>query len=76
MTSGWEGYVHMIEHRYNKKKQQYTKTNICKCAAIYGMDGTPWAVSANWPGLHIYEHEQESEYGGTELVQVNEFNIA
>ena len=40
------------------------------------MDGTPWAVSANWPGLHTYEHEQESEYGGTELVQVNEFNIA
>ena len=24
MTSGWEGFVHMIEHKYNKKEQQYT----------------------------------------------------
>ena len=74
MTSGWEGFVHMVEHRFNKKKQIYSKTNICKSAAIYGNDGTPWAVSANWPGLHIYEQEQETEYG-SELVQVNEWNI-
>ena len=67
MTSGWEGFVHMIEHRFNKKKQVWTKTNIVNSAAIYGKDGIPWAVSANWPGLHTYEQEQETEMG-TELV--------
>ena len=38
------------------------------------MDGTPWAVSANWPGLHVYDQEQETE-SGTQNVTVNEFNI-
>jgi hypothetical protein len=54
MTSGWEGYVHMILHKYNKSKSEYTKTNICQHAAIYGIDGTAWAVSADWPGLSEY----------------------
>ena len=61
--SGWEGFVHMMEHKYHKKKQQWTKMNILESAAIYGKDGTPWAVSHNWPGLHTYEVEQEAEVG-------------
>ena len=73
-TSGWEGYVHMIEHKFNKKKQVWTKTNIVKTAAIYGKDGTPWAVSENWPGLHTYEQEQDTE-NGTETVLVDEWKI-
>ena len=72
--SGWEGFIHMIEHRFNKKKQQWTKTHIVNSAAIYGKDGTPWAVSANWPGLQEYEMEQETE-NGNQIVQVNEFAI-
>ena len=67
MTSGWESFVHQIEHRWNKKKQAYTKTKVCTHAAIFGKDGTPWAVSAEWPGLHNYEQEQETE-SGTEIV--------
>ena len=43
--SGWEGYVHMVCHKYNKKKEAWTKTNICSNAAIYGKDGVAWAVS-------------------------------
>ena len=75
MTSGWEGFVHMIEHKYNKKKQAYVKTNIVNSAAIYGLDGEPWAVSANWPGLHTHEKEIEGEYG-PEITMINEFEIA
>jgi hypothetical protein len=44
----------MILHKYNKSKSEYTKTNICQHAAIYGIDGTAWAVSADWPGLSEY----------------------
>eukprot|EP00354_Favella_ehrenbergii_P001992 CAMPEP_0170469694 /NCGR_PEP_ID=MMETSP0123-20130129/12443_1 /TAXON_ID=182087 /ORGANISM="Favella ehrenbergii, Strain Fehren 1" /LENGTH=132 /DNA_ID=CAMNT_0010736657 /DNA_START=29 /DNA_END=427 /DNA_ORIENTATION=+ len=74
MSSGWEGFVHMIEHRYNKKKQSYTKTNVCENVAIYGRDGTAWAVNHRWPGLHIYEEEQDTE-NGTQTVMVNEWEI-
>ena len=63
----------MIEHKYNKKKQEYTKKNICFAAAIYGLkDGTPYAVSHNWPGLSTYEIEQETDYG-KEMVTVKEW---
>ena len=72
MTSGWEGFIHMMEHKFNKKKQQWTKTHIVNSAAIYGKDGTPWAVSHNWPGLQNYEVTEETEYG-PKTNQVNEF---
>ena len=52
--SGWEGYVHMILHKYNKKKQAYTKVNITSAAAIFGKDGTAWAVSEGFPELKEY----------------------
>ena len=34
MASGWEGFVHMIEHRYNKKKKHIEKQlwgNTIRC---------------------------------------------
>lgn len=74
-TSGWEGFVHMMQHRYNKKKKEYTKTNILRHAAIISIkDGTAWAVTADWPGLSEYDQEQETE-NGLEIVHVNEFQI-
>ena len=72
-TSGWEGYVHMILHKYNQKKQCYSKTNVCKHAAIYGKDGVAWAVSSEFPELKEYSREQEMEDGGTIPITVNEF---
>ena len=50
------------------------KTNVCQYAAIYGRDGTAWAVSDNWPGLHTYEQEQDTE-AGVQTVLVNEWEI-
>ena len=76
MASGWEGYVHMILHKYNKKSQQWTKTNICEHAAIYGLDGTAWAVSSEWPGLSEYMFDVEQDDGGTIPCKVNEFQCA
>ena len=47
---------------------------MCQYAAIYGRDGTAWAVSDNWPGLHTYEQEQDTE-AGVQTVLVNEWEI-
>ena len=57
--SGWEGYVHFMEHKFHKKKMQWTKMNMLEHAAVYGLDGTPYAVSHNWPGFHTYNVMQE-----------------
>ena len=71
--SGWEGYVHMILHKYNQKKQQYTKHNVCSHAAIYGADGVAWAVSENFPLLGEYMRMQTMDDGGEAEIKVNEF---
>ena len=65
--------MHMILHKFNKSKQEWTKTNICQHAAIIGMDGTAWAVSAEWPGLTEYMFDCPQEDGSTVPVKVNEF---
>ena len=71
--SGWEGYVHMILHKYNQKKKQYTKTNVCSNAGIYGKDGVAWAVSEGCPELKEYSKVQEMDDGGEMEILVNEF---
>ena len=48
-------------------------TNCCEHAAIYGLDGTPWATSASWPGLATYDHELEQEDSTFQTMKVNEF---
>ena len=63
----------MIQHKYNKSKQEYTKTNICQHAAIYGLDGTAWAVSSEWPDLREYLFDVEVEDGSKIPIKVNEF---
>ena len=50
--------------------------NCCFAAAIYGIDGTPWATSADWAGLNEYDHALEQDDGSFKDVKVNEFHIA
>ena len=66
----------MIQHKYMKKKQEWSKTNICQHAAIYGLDGTAWAVSSDWPGLNEYLFEVEMDDGSKRDIKVNEFQCA
>ena len=50
-------------------------TNINEHAAIYGLDGTPWAASAGFQlGQYAYKITQED--GSEKEVQVNEFVAA
>ena len=73
--SGWDAYIYQIQNRYNPDTQQYTLTNVCEHAAIYGTDGTLWAAS---PGFQLYNYAfdltQEDE--SKKSVQVNEFTAA
>ena len=49
---------------------------MCQHAAIYGLDGSCWASSSDWPGLNEYEHAQELDDGSTKNLKIVEFNCA
>jgi hypothetical protein len=42
----------------------YTLENVCSAAAIYGVDGSCWAFSPNFPELKDYPFELEGMDGG------------
>ena len=46
--SGWEQYIYQIQNKFDAEKNDYTVTNVCEHAAIYGYDGTLWAGSAGF----------------------------
>ena len=48
---------------------------MCEHAGIYGTDGTPWALSANF-SLSNYTHDITNEDGTKKSVPVNEFTTA
>ena len=73
--SGWEGYIYQIQNKYNPDTQQYTVTNMCQHAAIYGTDGTPWAASAGF-ALNKVTFDMEQEDGTKKPVPVDEFVCA
>ena len=72
-SSGWDSYIWKIQNKWSNKQQKYLVTNVCQHAAIYGIDGSPWVTSSDWPGLHSYVHPLEQDDGSTVNVDVNEF---
>ena len=50
-------------------------TNVCEHAGIFGVDGTPWALSAGF-SLGNYSYPLQQEDGSTKTVNVNEFVTA
>ena len=44
---------------YSKKKEEFTKHNVCDSCAIYGLDGTLWAASPKWKALSEYDFTVE-----------------
>ena len=60
-------------HKWSAKTGNFAINNVCQHAAIYGTDGALWAASAQWPGLHEYEHPLENDDGTTTNISVKEF---
>ena len=71
-SNGWDSYIWQMQNAYSAKKGTYLKMNVCKHAAILGIDGTVWACTADWPGLKEYDMEIEDETGNKKTVKVNE----
>lgn len=60
-------------HRFNYDTNEWTTTNVCSAAGIYGHDGTLWASSpAGSDLISSYPHEIEQEDGTVQTVQLNE----
>ena len=49
--------------------------NVCKHAAIIGIDGTVWAQTPKFPALTEYDFEIEEEGGNKRQIKVNEFHL-
>jgi hypothetical protein len=75
-SNGWDSYIWQIQNKWSAKTNNYTCTNVCEHAAIYGLDGTPWVTSAKWPGLSEYDHPLEQDDGSITNIKMNEFNCA
>ncbi len=54
--SGWEAYIYQLQNRYDATTGQYTLTNVCEHAGIFGTDGTPWALSGDFK-LSTYDYD-------------------
>ena len=76
MSNGWDSYIWRIQNTWSDRQTKYTMTNVASAAAIYGIDGSCWACSADWPGLNEYDHDQEMDDGSTKNIRVNEFACA
>ena len=72
-SNSWDSYIWQIQNKWSAKQAKYLITNCCVHAAIYGLDGSPWATSAEWPGLLEYQHDLEQDDGSTSKIAVNEF---
>ena len=64
-----------MQNRYDATTQQYTLTNVCEHAGIYGLDGTPWATSAGL-NLTTYQFDLLQEDDSIKKVTVDEFKTA
>ena len=43
MPNGWESLVDELVNKYDPKSSSHKVKNICKYAAIYGIDGVQYA---------------------------------
>lgn len=70
----WDAYLARIQHKIDETTNQYTATNLCAHAAIYGHDGTPWATT---PGFQLakYGFEMVIDDSNKKTIEVDEFAI-
>ena len=72
----WMTYIDQILNKLNFDTNEWTVTGCCEAAAIYGLDGSAWAWSPNFPELSSYEHPLEDMAGNVTNVAVDEVQCA
>lgn len=63
-------------NRFDYDTNDWSITAVCSGAAIYGHDGTQWALAGTFPGLTTYDHPLEQMDGSTQNVNCNEVAAA
>ena len=67
----WQVYVDQIIHKFDYDTNEWADENVCSAAAIYGVDGSCWAFTPEFPELK----EIEIDIDGTKI-PVNEITCA
>jgi len=75
MAEQWMEYIQQVVDKMDFNTGAYTETGVCEAAAIYGLDGQPWAWSPNFPELTSYTFQMEG-MGETIPVEVDEVQCA
>merc|ERR1719464_2074482 len=72
----WQTYADQVVNRFDYDVNDWSITNVCTGAGIYGQDGTLWASSGSEGGdLTTYNFTLEG-MGTSEDVEVNEVACA
>ena len=50
----WDTYVHQIQNKFDAATNNWSVTNVCEFACVYGLDGNAWATS---PGFQLATYE-------------------
>ena len=72
----WMTYIEQILNKLDFDTNEYLIQGACEAAAIYGLDGSAWAWSPNFPELTAYEFPLEDMAGNVTNVAVDEIQCA
>lgn len=72
----WMEYIQQVLDKMDFNSGEYTETGVTNAAAIYGLDGSAWAWSPNFPELSSYEFPLEDMSGAVTNIPVNEIECA
>uniref|UniRef100_A0A7S3IKQ9 Profilin n=1 Tax=Strombidium inclinatum TaxID=197538 RepID=A0A7S3IKQ9_9SPIT len=67
----WDQYVHKVQNTLDPATNNWSVTNVCSYACVYGHDGAQWAASQGFQ-LATYQFDMPQEDGSTKPVNCNE----
>jgi len=72
----WMEYIDQVLNKMDFDNNCWAAEGLCSAAAIYGVDGSAWAWSPNFPELSSYEFPLEDMAGNITNVAVDEIQCA
>jgi len=72
----WMEYIDQVLNKLNYETNEWTVRGACDAAAIYGLDGSAWAWSPNFPELKSYDFPLEDMGGNVTNIAVDEIQCA
>lgn len=76
MAEQWMEYIQQVVDKMDFETGAFTETGVCESAAIYGLDGSAWAWTPNFPELTSYDFEMEGMGDEKTTVAVDEVQCA